>query len=105
MLIGEKHRAIEEIVDTGQIPAKWRKRFDVGSKRSAEIARLGQEPMNAARVTNIQRKAQGSYLKKLDGLIHYMQVTRLVESEKARREVLDKLNTLRQTLGGEKTSQ
>jgi len=90
MIIGGKHRAIEEIVDTDDIPASWRRRFD------GKIARLRQDAKNTDKVARLERKARDSYLKKLDGLIGYMRATRLVESEEARRMVLDKLHSVRQ---------
>ncbi len=92
MLIGSKHRAIEEILQTGQIPAAWHARDD---KR---IARLSQDPAQMDRVAALKRKAQARYLKQLDGVINYLRVTRLVENEETRRSAMEQLQTVRQKL-------
>lgn len=90
MLIGEKHRAIEAILNDGAVPEKWRKGYD------KLIAKLSQEPESAHKVENTRAKALKSYLKKVDGLIKYMVETRLVETEKDRKIALQKLRSARE---------
>ena len=84
-MVGEKHQALEVIVNTGEVPRRWSEPFD---KR---IARLGQDPRNAGKVDDVQAKATRQYLKKLRGLARYVETSPLIEGEDTRQLLLDRL--------------
>jgi hypothetical protein len=88
-MVGDKHRALETIVDTGQVPAKWSRHF------RARAARL-QARGDFEGVLEIQREAKLSYLHRLDQLTEYAQETPLVEDEETRTFLLDQLALARQ---------
>ena len=88
-MVGDKHRALETIVDTGHVPATWSRRF------KARAARL-QARGDFEGVLEIQRKAKLSYLDRLDRLTSYAQETPLVEGEETREVLLDQLALVRQ---------
>ncbi len=90
MMIGEKHRAIVAVIDTGQPPDKWRKKYD------RKIARLRQQPGREEEAAELERVAKAEYMKKLDGAINYIKQTRLVRSEEARASLLVDLNAVRE---------
>jgi hypothetical protein len=75
----EKHRALEEIIDTGRVPRAW----------SEPQKRRGSEP---------DPRAKERYLKKIDSLSRYVESSRLVEGEETRELLLDRLSDLRSSL-------
>jgi hypothetical protein len=78
----EKHRALEEIVNTGRVPRAW----------SGPQERRGSEP---------DARAKERYLKKIDSLSRYVESSRLVHGEETRELLLDHLSDLRSSLGEE----
>lgn len=84
--IGEKHELIENILDTSEVPAVWRQGFD------KKIVRLGQNSETRNRIISVIKKAQKSYISRLDKLIKYMKTTTMVENEEVRKDVLDQLH-------------
>lgn len=87
-LVGSKHRLLQEIVETGQVPGEW----SSGYRR--KLARLdnGGSPDQVARVRVQARK---HYLDNLDQLIKYAQTTALVDGEDTRELLLRKLADVR----------
>ncbi|HEX5975301.1 MAG TPA: hypothetical protein VFY57_09100 [Rubrobacteraceae bacterium] len=75
----EKHRALEEIVNTGRVPRDWSEPQERGGS--------GSDP-----------KARERYLKKIDALSRYVESSRLVEGEETRELLLDRLSDLRSSL-------
>lgn len=75
----EKHRALEEIVNTGRVPRAW--------SESHERRRSESDPRSKER-----------YLKKIDSLSRYVESSRLVEGEETRELLLDRLSDLRSSL-------
>jgi hypothetical protein len=75
----EKHRALEEIVNTGRVPRAWsephERRGSVSDPRTKE-----------------------RYLKKIDSLSRYVKSSRLVQGEEAREILLNRLADLRSSL-------
>jgi hypothetical protein len=75
----EKHRALEEIVNTGMVPRAW--------SEPHERRGSGSDPRTKAR-----------YLKKIDSLSRYVESSRLVQGEETRELLLDRLADLRSSL-------
>jgi hypothetical protein len=75
----EKHRALEEIVNTGRVPRAWsephERRGSVSDPRTKE-----------------------RYLKKIDSLSRYVKSSRLVQGEETRERLLNRLADLRSSL-------
>ena len=88
-LVGARHRALQAIMETGQVPLDWSRPFQ------AKIARLGQDPTNTGKVARLRVEASRQYLRKLDDLLRYAEKTPLVDSEETRNLLLDKLTNLR----------
>jgi len=88
-MIGEKHRILEEIVTTGQVPRRWSEPFET------KIARLNQDPRNAGKVADLRTRGTKRYLKKLDGLVHYVETSAPVEGYDTRKMLLDRLANAR----------
>ncbi|MEM7034745.1 MAG: hypothetical protein AAF629_34715 [Chloroflexota bacterium] len=66
--IGQKHRLLEEIMDTGKMPESW---------------------------TTSQRVSKKKLVRKLDNLIKYVQTTPLVDDEETREKLLNRLGEAR----------
>jgi hypothetical protein len=88
-MVGDKHRALETIVDAGEVPAKWSERF------KARVARL-QARGDFEGVLEIQTEAKLSYLDRLGRLTEYAEETPLVEDEETREVLLSQLALVRQ---------
>jgi hypothetical protein len=73
----EKHRALEEIVNTGRVPRAW------------------SEP-NGHRTSD--ERTTRRHLKKVDALSHYVENSRLIDGEDTRELLLDRLSDLRSRL-------
>ncbi len=88
-IVGDKHHLLQEIVETGGVPAPWRKRYE------RRIASLRGDPHGQEKLVRLLEAAQQDYLRKLDGLIQYAHKTTLVEDEEARCLLLERLNAVR----------
>ena len=88
-MVGEKHVAIEAIVETGQVPRSWSAPFE------GRISRLGNDPANADKVACMRERAKRHYLKRLDSLTHYVGDSRLIDGEDTRRELLERMGRVR----------
>lgn len=88
-IVGDKHRALEAIMETGQIPHSWRRPFD------RRIAGLSGDARNAGRIEELGARARESYLKRLDGLVRYVQTSTLIKEDEARETLLGKLESAR----------
>jgi hypothetical protein len=83
-MIGDKHHALQDIVESRQVPVSWRKPF--ASKTAAAPAE---------RVAAIRQQAKQHYLRELDGLIAYASRSTLVADEETRQMLLDQLADVR----------
>lgn len=88
-MVGEKHEALEAIVETGQVPLRWSAPFE------GKIAKLGNDPANVGKVARIQERARRHYLKRLESLTHYVESSTLIDGEDTRRELLVKMTRVR----------
>ena len=88
-MVGDRHRLLQGIVETGEVPAAWRRRYE------ARLARLERAPALAGRAAGLQRQEQGDYLKRLDRLVRYVETSTLVDGEQTRRALLNKLASVR----------
>lgn len=88
-LVGDKHRALESIVELGEPPYRWRAPYE------REIARLKGSGENVAKIAELQERASQDYLKRLDKLIEYARTSALIDGEDTRSLLLDKLNSVR----------
>lgn len=81
IFVGQKHRILEEILRTGDVPVSWRQPY---------IKRVS-HTYDAARVQEIKNRAKADYLHRLNELSSYVQQTTLVEDEETRVSVLNQL--------------
>lgn len=88
-IVGAKHRLLEAIVETGKVPACWRRHHD------RKIAKAQRHPRAAAKVARLKERAQRDYLKKLARMERYVQGTPLVDSEETRQMLLGRLGCIR----------
>jgi hypothetical protein len=88
-MVGDKHRALEEIMTTGQAPAAWRNRYN------GKIARLRANQARAAEAAVLEKRAVADYVRQLDRLVAYTQKTSLIEGEDTRQMLLKKLAEIR----------
>lgn len=84
-MVGNKHRLLQSIAETGEIPESWRQPCE------AKTARLRMGPDRAAQSAEVERQAWRRHLQELDRLVHYAQTTTLVDSEETRELLLSKL--------------
>ena len=77
VMIGDKHRAIEAITSTGQVPDRWSRRF---RRRLERLQRRG----DADKLRATQNKAKASYLRRIDKLADYAAASPLVAGEETR---------------------
>jgi hypothetical protein len=84
--VEQRHRALEQIIEEGKVPARWKEPF--APKLVATL-----DPEERAR---IQAQAKQRYLEKLDDLIHYVQGTELVANEATREYMLTELKRVRE---------
>ena len=82
-MVGDKHHALQSIVETRQVPEAWRKH----PAKSANIS--------AERVAALQQQAKSRYLHQLDGLIAYATKSTLVADEETRQTLLAQLTAVR----------
>jgi hypothetical protein len=88
-MIGDKHHDLEEIVTTGQAPARWRLPYE------RRLQRLRLEPGQAEKASRLERDAVRDYVRRLDGLVGYIQSSSLVDSEETRETLLSELRSAR----------
>lgn len=88
-LVGRKHRLIEDILYTSNVPEIWSRGFN------KKAARLGGKQDGREKAAVILQKAKASYLSKLDSLIKYLKTTPMVENEEVRREMLEQMQEIR----------
>jgi hypothetical protein len=82
-MVGDKHHALQSIVETRQVPEAWRKHPAKNTDMVAE------------RVAAMQEQAKSRYLEQLDGLIAYAQRSTLVADEETRQTLLEQLADIR----------
>jgi hypothetical protein len=92
-LVLERHRDLEEIMETGDVPSAWREPFERQRAGTGEAAERHEGEAAA-----LQAKASRGYLTKLARLRRYVETTRLVDGEETRQVLLDKLDGLRDRL-------
>lgn len=88
-MVGDKHRALEEISSSGHVPAAWQRRY------AAKLARLRPVPADSAERKSLQARAIADYVRRLDKLVQYVETTTLVEGEGTREMLLEKLMAAR----------
>jgi hypothetical protein len=91
-MVGNKHKALEEIANTGRVPHSWSKPYD------RKISHLRREPQSEENVARVQARANEQYLANLDNLTHYVRTSRLIQGEDTRNMLLERLSTLRSEL-------
>ncbi len=87
--IGSKHRTLEAITSTGNVPAHWSKKFD------NKIAAMNRNGESAENIAKIRMDAQKTYIRKLDRLMKYIDKTRLVADEETRDTLRSRLQQIR----------
>ncbi len=88
-MVGDQHRLLQGIVETGEVPAAWRRAYE------ARMAWLKAVPTLDGRAVRVERRAQQHYLKQLDRLICYVETSTLVDGEQTRRVLLARLAGVR----------
>jgi hypothetical protein len=89
LMVGNKHRLLEAITATGDVPEGWRR----GPGRKAE--RLAARGAQSDRLLRLQENAKTTYLRRLDNLVKYAAASRLVEDEETRQLLLAQLSDVR----------
>ena len=97
-LVGQRHRDLEFIAESGQVPPGWRESYE------RKIARLQRDPRNVERIARLREEAERGYLKRIDSLIHYVDASELVDTEETRQLLLDKLSAAREAWEREENS-
>lgn len=87
-MVGDKHRLLQTITETGEVPASWRRRAVTWG--SFRIGSAGTE-----RAANADRLAWRRHVQELDRLVRYARTTSLVDSEDTRELLLEKLARVR----------
>ena len=83
--IGEKHRAIEEIVNTGKVPKAW---IDKLEKRISSVSKT---QGRSKKVLKMKMQAKTIILKKIDHLIDYSKTSPFVRDKETKEILLNKL--------------
>lgn len=83
--IGEKHRAIEEIVNTGKVPKVW-----IG-KLEKRISSVSKTQGRSEKVLKMKMQAKTIILKKIDHLIDYSKKSPFVQDKETKEILLNKL--------------
>ena len=86
--VGEKHKAAENIINTGKPPITW----ICNSVR--KMAELREDP-RGPRAVKIEEKARNICLKKLESLTKYFKTSPLCQDEETRKILLDELSKVR----------
>jgi len=88
-LVGDKHHALESIIESGEPPYRWRAPYE------REIARLKAGRENATEIAVLEARARQDYLKRLDKLIAYARTSALIDGEDTRSMLLERLTAVR----------
>ena len=83
--IGEKHRAIEEIVNTGKVPKAW---IDKLEKRISSVSKT---QGRSKKVLKMKMQAKTIILKKIDHLIDYSKTSPFIQDKETKEILLNKL--------------
>lgn len=83
--IGEKHRAIEEIVNTGKVPKVW-----IG-KLEKRISSVSKTQGRSEKVLKMKMQSKTIILKKIDHLIDYSKKSPFVQDKETKEILLNKL--------------
>jgi len=83
--IGEKHRAIEEIVNTGKAPKAWM------GKLEKRISSVSKTQGRSKKVLKMKMQAKTIILKKIDHLIDYSKTSPFVQDKETKEILLNKL--------------
>ena len=85
MLVGEKHRQLEEITTTGDVPKHWRR----GNDR--RVRRMKARKADPGKLHEVQDSAKRDYLSRLEKLERYAASSPLVADEETRQLLLARL--------------
>ena len=83
--IGEKHRAIEEIVNTGKVPKVWM------GKLEKKIFSVSKTQGRSKKVLKMKMQSKTIILKKIDHLIDYSKTSPFVQDKETKEILLNKL--------------
>ncbi len=83
--IGEKHRAIEEIVNTGKVPKAWM------GKLEKRISSVSKTQGRSKKVLKMKMQSKTIILKKIDHLIDYSKTSPFVQDKETKEILLNKL--------------
>jgi len=83
--VGEKHRAIEEIVNTGKVPKAW---IDKLEKRISSVSKT---QGRSKKVLKMKIQAKTAILKKIDHLIDCSKTSPFVRDKETKEILLSKL--------------
>ncbi len=83
--IGEKHRAIEEIVNTGKVPNVWM------GKLEKKISLVSKTQGRSEKVLKMKMQSKTIILKKIDHLIDYSKTSPFVQDKETKEILLNKL--------------
>jgi len=82
--VNDKHRAAEEIVNTGKVPKRWSNKLE---KRIPLVSNSHQ----LKKALKMESRAKTIILKKMDNLIKYFKTSPLVQNKETKEILLDKL--------------
>lgn len=83
--IGEKHRAIEEIVNTGKVPKVWM------GKLEKRISSVSKTQSQSEKVLKMKMQSKTIILKKINHLIDYSRTSPFVQDKETKEILLNKL--------------
>lgn len=83
--IGEKHRAIEEIVNTGKVPKVWM------GKLEKRISSVSKTQDRSEKVLKMKMQSKTIILKKINHLIDYSKTSPFVQDKETKEILLNKL--------------
>lgn len=83
--IGEKHRAIEEIVNTGKVPKVWM------GKLEKRISSVSKTQSQSEKVLKMKMQSKTIILKKINHLIDYSRASPFVQDKETKEILLNKL--------------
>ena len=83
--IGEKHRAIEEIVNTGKVPKVWMGKLE---KRISSMSKI---QGRSKKVLKMKMQSKTIILKKINHLIDYSKTSPFVQDKETKEILLNKL--------------
>jgi hypothetical protein len=87
-IVGNKHREIEFIHTTGEVPVSWSKGF---LRRLERLKKRGMPK----RVGGLVERAKHSYVKKISSLIEYLERTPVISEEDVRSTLVEDLKRVR----------